>query len=533
MHTSSIIGFSAGILMVATAGINVWLMLESSRSSHDATSRARLVHNHRLLGYIFLAVFTVMFFYMSSRVLGATDGLSTPIVAHITLTLLMVPLLFLKIVIARSFKQHSALLLPLGLAIFVLSFLLVTIAAFPELLGALAMGKTTITISIAVIATALVTYGRLFLRPGGMNSSAAVTRIETGGRTGASRNIRPDVRIPSDNSIVLLLASIEAQTHDTKTLRFIVPPHQTIAARPGQFMTFRWLIDGKPVTRCYTICSSPLQSTYIEITPKKAANGCVSAYLNERAEIGLAVEAKGPFGQFYFDESIHQEIVLIAGGSGITPMISMLRYIDDHSLVTKATLLYFVRTPQDIIFAKELERLQGSIDNFKCMIVVGKADETWQGPVGHINDDLLKNTVKNFSSSTFFICGPPPMMENARKIIRLLGVPDIRIRQESFGSQPAAPYLQAFPVVEGTVEFALSRKACPIVNGRSLLEIAEANDVFIPSSCRQGQCGTCATRLLSGTVRMDCEDGLLPEQKRAGYILTCVSRAQESVKLDA
>lgn len=168
--------------MVAIAGINVWLMLESSLTSQNQAGYARLVRNHRLLGYVFLSLYTVMFFYMSSRVLGATDGLPTPIVIHITLALLLAPLIFLKVVIARHYKKHSSLLLPLGLAIFVLSFLLVAIGAFPELLATLAIGNVTVIISICCIATVLTMSGTLFLRPAGRRSQAAPTSIETNER---------------------------------------------------------------------------------------------------------------------------------------------------------------------------------------------------------------------------------------------------------------------------------------------------------------------------------------------------------------
>jgi ferredoxin-NADP reductase len=102
----------------------------------------------------------------------------------------------------------------------------------------------------------------------------------------------------------------------------------------------------------------------VEITPKRVENGCVSVFLNERANPGLTVEASGPYGQFDFDETIHKSIVLIAAGSGITPMISMLRYIDDLKLATPIMLLYCVRTAADIIFQNDLARLGRSLPNF-------------------------------------------------------------------------------------------------------------------------------------------------------------------------
>jgi hypothetical protein len=167
----------------------------------------------------------------------------------------------------------------------------------------------------------------------------------------------------------LLLAQTEQQTHDTKTLRFRILNESAFCSKPGQFLTFQWTIDGQRVLRSYTISSSPIHEDYVEITPKRMENGCVSVFLNERAEPGLRVVASGPYGRFYFDETLHKSIVLIAAGSGITPMISMLRYIDDLKLATPVTLLYCVRTRADIIFRNELRRLRSSLTNFKCEVV--------------------------------------------------------------------------------------------------------------------------------------------------------------------
>jgi hypothetical protein len=162
---------------------------------------------------------------------------------------------------------------------------------------------------------------------------------------------------PVSDSLILKLASITQQTSGAKTLRFVVPEGRTLNSRPGQFLTFSFLFDGKKVVRSYSICSSAARSGYIEITPKRIQNGCASVFLNDRAAVGMTVEATGPFGQFCLDERKHRSVVLLAAGSGITPMMAMLRYIDDLCLDTTATLLYCVRTNTDIIFERELEQL--------------------------------------------------------------------------------------------------------------------------------------------------------------------------------
>jgi ferredoxin-NADP reductase len=345
--------------------------------------------------------------------------------------------------------------------------------------------------------------------------------------------------VPSTGSslsepLVLRLASITAQTSDSKTLRFIVPNDRKINARPGQFLTFSFLFDGKKVVRSYSICSSSARSGYVEITTKRVNQGCVSLFLNDRASVGMTVEAHGPFGQFYFDDSKHHNVVLIAAGSGITPMMAMLRYIDDLCVQTTATLLYCVRTSDDIMFESEFEQLR-SRQKLQYYVVLSEPHVEWSGPRGHINREFIADTVKDLKSSDFFLCGPPPFMEASRAILMGLGVEPERILQESFGSPaPKKAHAETVAQEEGMVlEFGRSGKACRVRSGQTLLEAVEAHGVGIPSSCRQGQCGTCKTRLLAGTVRMDTEEGLDPYWRAQGFVLTCVGHAEGPVKLDA
>jgi len=333
---------------------------------------------------------------------------------------------------------------------------------------------------------------------------------------------------------ILKLASITQQTPDAKTLRFIMPKGRTLGSRPGQFLTFAFLFDGQKVVRSYSISSSAARSGYIEITPKRIKQGCVSVFLNDRAAVGMTVEAAGPFGQFCLDERKHRNIVLLAAGSGITPMISMLRYIDDLCLETTATLLYCVRTNSDIIFESELEQLQSRLGNFQYHVALSQPHAQWPGPRGHVSREFVESTIKDLAAQDFFLCGPPPFMDASRSILIGLGVKPERIMQESFGAPAPQSLLIPAPSATGTVvEFVRSGKACTVRSGQSLLEAAEEHGVGIPSSCRQGQCGTCKTKLLAGNVRMAAEEGLDPDSRAQGFVLTCVGHADGAVKLDA
>jgi ferredoxin-NADP reductase len=334
---------------------------------------------------------------------------------------------------------------------------------------------------------------------------------------------------------VLELVQITQQTRDSKTLRFAVGGERKLEALPGQFLTFSFLFDGKRATRCYSICSSAARSGYVEIAPKRVDNGCVSVFLNDRVSVGTTVEATGPFGQFYLDPERDRKIVLIAAGSGITPMIAMLRYLDDLCRDTDTTLLYCVRTADDIMFRQELDELQGRLKNFRSRVLLSQPLPEWTGARGHISLNFISESAPDSRGRVFFLCGPPPFMEATKALLAELGVDPANIRQETFGGGAAVPKALGFPFPPArfSVEFAQSGKTVTVAENESLLSAAAAAGVDIPSACRQGQCGTCKKRLLDGHVEMTCENGLDPESKARGYVLTCVGRATGNVRLDA
>jgi ferredoxin-NADP reductase len=530
---STISDIVAGVAFVTLAATNVVVMLEASRPSRNGTTRTRLIAIHRVGGYLFAILFCIMAYSMSQRLVGSgiTGHLPMYLVLHIVLALVLVPLLLLKILMVHRYKQSHSSLKALGIAIFVTSFVLVSIPAFSEFLRSANPGSLGLRLATGlVIAACLVQCALVFKKRKQSRASMELSRIP---------------QIPAQATLLtnhenapspmrLLLGQTEQQTHDTKTLRFQVLDERRCCGKPGQFLTFQWTVDGQRVPRSYTISSSPIHGNYVDITPKRMENGCVSVFLNERANPGLMVEASGPYGQFYFDETIHKSVVLIAAGSGITPMISMLRCIDDLKLATPVMLLYCVRTAADIIFQNDLARLGRSLPNFKYEVCLSRPDPAWKGQRGHLTGEFISQHVIALDSPTFFLCGPKGFMDNARRILSALGVKRDRILQESFGEnkRPTESRPPELHPVDAVV-FIHSEKVCPVSAGSTLLDLAERNDVQIPYGCRQGLCGTCATRVLSGTVQMDVEAGLTAEQKNAGYVLPCVSRAEGTVVLAA
>ena len=530
---SEILAIVAGITFVTLAAVNMIAMLEASQPSRNGRTRTLLITVHRVGGYLFVILFCIMVYSMSQRLAGSgiTSHLPIYLVLHVVLVLVLVPLLLLKILVARRYKQGHSLLKALGIAIFVISFVLVSIPTFSELLHSASPGSLRLKLVVGlVVAGCLVQCVLVFKKrkqPRASMESLLIPEI--------SPRVTPLINQENPKSPMRFrLVQTEQQTHDTKTLRFQILDERSLYAKPGQFLTFQWTVEGKRVLRSYTISSSPIHDEYIEITPKRMENGCVSVFLNGQAKPGLTVDASGPYGRFYFDETLHRSIVLIAAGSGITPMISMLRYVDDLKLTTQVRLLYCVRTATDIIFQTELAKLAASLPNFKYEVCLSRPDPTWNGQSGRLSGEFVSRHLIDLDTPTFFLCGPEGFMNNARQILARLGVSQDRILQESFGESKgsAEPHVWEARPVE-TVAFMRSEKFCKGSAGNTLLEVAEANGVQIPYGCRQGLCGTCATRVLSGTVRMDTEDGLTAEQKNAGYVLPCVGRAEGAVVVAA
>ena len=517
---------SLGFLFVGLAAFNLITMLQSSRSAQAPRTRARAITLHRIGGYLFIGLFAMMVWFMSKRLMGSPEAMAGDAALHIDLAILLAPLLFLKVMIARKYKSHHSILLPLGLAIFAISFALVFIRVLPYALGKIDPSSSIVKYSILLLVLFSFFLASLALRP--VRSSAS--------NSSPSCSPRPSLPVtkPLSDTFSLELMRSEEQTHDAKTLCFRIQDGKQLMAKPGQFLTFHLNIDGKQVVRCYSICSSPLKTDYIEITPKRTQNGYASDFLNERALPGLVIRASGPAGKFYFDEKVHKDIVLIAAGSGITPMIAMLRYMEERALDVPVTLIYCVRTSQDIIFRDELTRLSRSLARFRLIITLSAPDAGWKGNKGRLNKELLLERVLDFRTPTFFLCGPGAFMQDASELLKEQGVSADRIKQESFGGKasPAVPDPSADSSVP-FVEFLRSGFQFELIPDITLLEFAETVGVSIPYGCRQGQCGTCVTRLLQGRVTMQAGDGLSAEQKRAGFILPCVSKIHGSICIDA
>lgn len=345
---------------------------------------------------------------------------------------------------------------------------------------------------------------------------------------------------------MLRVGRIFNETPDVKTFRLMNPMGGALPFThlPGQFLTVTVPADGKPVKRSYTIASSPTQQDYAEITVKHEEAGVVSGHLHTQVQPGGLLEFSGPSGSFIFTGRECKCILLIGGGVGITPLMSVLRYLTDRSWPGDIYLLYGVRTPRDIIFREELDYLQRRHPNLRVVITVSRPEGTdWKGPTGRIGKELIVQSVPDLTSRYVHICGPVPMMEATKKMLTELSVPSERIKTEAFGPalgkpEPTAPQLvppaeRALQVALPTVTFSFSDKSAPLSPDQTILDAADQVGVDIDNSCRVGTCGTCRVRLLSGRVTMEVEEGLEPGDKEHGIILACQAKSSDNVTVEA
>jgi ferredoxin-NADP reductase len=510
-------------VFVLLATFNVWSMLSNHSGSKLPARWWALLH--RGAGYGFITLFAVLSYFMLLRLRGWPEELSPRIVLHMALAFSLAPLLIAKVIAVRSRKASHALLCALGITIYAIAFTLVTINVAVHFLRTASGGKVPLWISLIFVFAVLLLAGLAFA------SKQKSREPHSDPNAGSSAEPARKNSAAGTAPLTLTLARRERHNHDTTLLRFLLPPGRRLEARPGQFLTFEWFIDSKVVHRSYSICSSPTQSAYIEIMPKRVPRGCVSEFLNDRAAPGLMVKARGPFGRFYFDETKHDRIVLIAGGSGITPMMSMLRYIQDLCISVSCTLIYCVRSETDLIFNAELCGLARQVSSFRYVPVVSQASADWKGWKGRLRGEVLDETIKEPLESTFFLCGPTGFMELGRVLVEQMSVHSSRILQESFGEQAAKDEGRASKQ-SVNVTFARSKLTVTSSPGRTLLETAEANGIPIPFGCRQGNCHTCRTRLLQGNVRMARGEAVGNELQQQGFVLPCISRPLGDVTLD-
>jgi len=347
----------------------------------------------------------------------------------------------------------------------------------------------------------------------------------------------------------LTVARVDRETRDAVAITFAVPGElrELFRFEPGQHLTVRATLDGADVRRSYSICSAPSDGA-LRIAVKRCAGGMFSTYANERLRAGDTLEVMPPLGHFGVpaEPQSSRHHVAFAAGSGITPILSIVKATFDAEPHSRFTLFYANRASASVMFREELAALKDlHLSRFNLVHVLSREAREIDLLHGRIDaeraHELLRHWAPVDEIDVVYLCGPDPMMQAVKGLLESRGVPPARIRLERFAAsiprhehRPAvlprggAAQTEVTVIVDGaTRSFTLDRTK------ESILEGALAHGIELPYSCKGGVCATCRCRVIEGEVDMDANFALEDYEVARGFALACQSYpASDRVTVD-
>ncbi|MFO0577994.1 MAG: ferredoxin--NADP reductase [Polyangia bacterium] len=343
----------------------------------------------------------------------------------------------------------------------------------------------------------------------------------------------------------LRIREVIRETADALTLLLEDPSGAPIAFVPGQFFTLLVEVEGQALRRAYSACSSALEPGTVALTCKRVDQGKVSTWLHSNARPGLLLNVLGPSGSFTVAPSPEaaRQLVLLGGGSGITPLMAILRAVLAVEPRSRVALIYGNRSSADIIFDQQLGALQEAHrDRFQLRHVLQSPPAGFTGRVGLLDEANLRAELDALQleegrETEYFLCGPSGMRAAARAVLTSRRVPAERIHEERFGS-PRLPLLpdderaltRAPQAVEARARGRLH--SFTVRPGETLLEAGLRAKVPMPFSCTMGGCGACKVKLYSGAVVMSEPNCLDESERAAGYALACISCPESPLTIE-
>lgn len=320
------------------------------------------------------------------------------------------------------------------------------------------------------------------------------------------------------------------ETQEAITIEFA--PKEELKYKAGQFLTLKLTIEGQEERRAYSLCTAPEIDEFPAVTVKRVAGGKVSNYLNDNLKAGDKIEVIEPMGFFTTETDAEntRHIVLIGGGSGITPLMSLMQTILKEEPNSIVSLIYANRDEDSIIFKQKIESLvQEYAERLQLIQVLENPPKKWKGFKGLLNPKMFKKILKSLPKTevaSYFMCGPNGMMEQVELAFDKLKLSKNFLIKESFGISPEEAAKEredlGLKTREVVVKYAGDEFKFKVKPTESILTSAMAHDIDLPFSCQSGMCTACMGKCVSGKMMLDEEDALTPQELEAGYVLTCV-----------
>lgn len=342
----------------------------------------------------------------------------------------------------------------------------------------------------------------------------------------------------------LQIKDVKRETPEAVSIELDVPADLKEAFRfkHGQYLTFKIRVNGEELRRSYSICSSPLENK-LRIAVKEIDGGRVSGFFNQRATAGQTVEVMPPLGNFTtpLSPSNRKSYVAFAAGSGITPIMSILKTVLESEPSSHFLLYYGNKDPQSVIFKDDLEQLQSRYsDRFKMHLLFSRdksPDPLFEGRISREKiEAIAQKHPKVLQADEYFLCGPQQMIESASELLQSRGMPKERIHFELFTT--AVPKEASIAETEDAVDAAPSGATKVLVildgeeteitveSGETILDAAIDAGLDVPYACTGGSCCTCRAKALEGKAEMEVNYALTDQEVEEGYILTCQSHPQ-------
>lgn len=345
-------------------------------------------------------------------------------------------------------------------------------------------------------------------------------------------------------SVTLRVVKVLKTTPDSVCIFFEHLGYRTRGFVPGQFLLLHGEHEGKPVQRAYSIFTAP-DDELLGVCVRAVPGGALSTQLQE-VEAGDSLRVSGPHGRFHLPEtqdgaqatttSEAAHVVLVAGGVGITPLLSIARQLAGEGRTFH--LLYASRDYEHIVLREELEELVAHTQGASCSWVLDTPARhnpaAFSACVGPPDEALFEQELPVDSSALYMLCGPEGLMERARAWLRQEGVDDDRILQETFVDQSAGEHAvdDALRFSAQPLRFAQSGREVSVAPGQTLLDAGMAAGEAMPFSCTMGGCAACRVRLLEGQVHMQEPNCLTAQERDEGYCLACIARPLSPVTID-